>query len=162
MTSNRGGFRNSAYMRGGFTLLEVLVALVIFALTAIVLGSAYVNILNGYAVAARGNEANQDVAFARGLMLAEPDRKVIEQGGDFETVNNRRVRWNATIESTTINDLFTVTFICEISAEGNSEPEKITQTFTVLRPTWSDPVERGTLLQNATARITEMQGKKPL
>ena len=39
----------------GFSLLEVLVALMIFALSAIVLGSTYVNILNSYEAVARGN-----------------------------------------------------------------------------------------------------------
>jgi general secretion pathway protein I len=145
----------------GFTLLEVLVALLIFAFTAVMLGSAYVNVLNSYQVAARANQMNEDVAFARSQLLAEPDRKIIEQGGDFESTNNRRVKWTATIASTTINDLFTVTFVCEItdSAKGG-EPEKVTETFTVLRPTWSDPAERGQLLLDIRARIQEIQGKK--
>jgi len=51
--------------RRAFTLLEVLAALAIFALTAIVLGSAYLNILNSYAVVGRGTEDAQDIAFAR-------------------------------------------------------------------------------------------------
>lgn len=149
-------------LRSAFTLLEVLVALVIFALAAIVLGSSYVNVLNSYAAAARANQTNEEVAFARAQMLAEPDRKVIEQGGDYESTGSRRVRWTATIESTTVNDLFRVTFVCEITDPAKSDPEKITQTFTVLRPTWSDPAERAQLLQDITTRIAELQGKKPL
>ena len=146
----------------GFTLLEVMVSLVIFAMTAIVLGSAYVNVLNSYAIVARGGQAHEEVAFARAQMLAEPDIHVIEQGGDFQSTGGRSVRWSATIVPTTINDLFTVTFVCEITMEGKSEPEKITQTFTVLRPTWSDPADRTKLLQEVTSRIAELQGKKPL
>ena len=152
-------FSSGRRAAGGFTLMEVLVALMIFALMAIVLGSAYVNVLNSYAVAARGNQANEEVAFARAQMLAEPDRKVIEQGGDYETSDNRRVRWSTTIASTAINDLFTVTFVCELTPSGKSELEKITETFTVLRPTWSDAAERSKLFQDATSRITELQGK---
>jgi general secretion pathway protein I len=144
----------------GFTLLEALVALAIFALTAIVLGASYVNVLNSYAIAARGNETNEDVQFARAQMLAEPDRKVIEQGGDYDSTGNRHVKWSATIASTSINDLFTVTFVCEVSDPERPAPEKVTQTFTVLRPTWSDPAERAQLLQDAKARIAELQGKK--
>lgn len=144
----------------GFTLLEALVALTIFALTAIVLGASYLNVLNSYAIAARSNQSTEEVAFARAQLLAEPDRKVIEQGAEYESTNNRRVKWSATIASTTINDLFTVTFVCEISDPEKSEPEKVTQTFTVLRPTWSDPAERGQLLQDAKSRIAELQGKK--
>lgn len=146
----------------GFTLLEVLVALAIFALMTIVLAGAYVNVLNGYAIVARGNQANEDVVFARAQMLAEPDRKIIDQGGDFESTGGRRVKWTATIASTTINDLFNVTFVCEISDPARSEPERVTQTFTVLRPTWSDPAERGQLVIEVRSRIAELQGKKPL
>jgi general secretion pathway protein I len=142
-----------------FTLLEVLVALMIFALTAVVLGSAYVNVLYSYQVAARANQTHEDVAFARSQLLAEPDRKVVEEGGDFESTNNRRVKWTATIASTSINDLFTVTFVCEIADPAKAEPDKITETFTVLRPTWSDPAERGQLLIDIKARIAEIQGK---
>jgi general secretion pathway protein I len=146
--------------RGAFTLLEVLVALTIFALMAIVLGAAYLNVLTSYAIAAKSNQVNVDVAFARAQMLAEPDRTLIEQGGDFDSADSRHVKWSATIASTSINDLFTVTFVCEIADPAKSDPDRVTQTFTVLRPTWSDPAERGKLLEDAKARIAELQGKK--
>jgi general secretion pathway protein I len=144
-----------------FTLVEVLMALVIFALMTVVLASAYLNVLTGYAIAARGNLTTEEVAFARAQMLAEPDRKVVEQGGDYDGTDNRHVRWSATIEPTNVNDLFTVTFVCEVTDPQRPEPEKVTQVFTVLRPTWSDPAERGKLLQDINARIAELQGKKP-
>lgn len=162
MKSGVATSQTGRHRRDAFTLLEVLVALVIFALTAIVLGSAYVNVLNSYAAAARANQTNEEVAFARAQMLAETDRKIIEQGGDYESTGGRRVRWTATIESTTVNDLFAVTFVCEITDPARPEPEKVTQSFTVLRPTWSDPAERAQLLQDITTRIAELQGKKPL
>jgi general secretion pathway protein I len=145
-----------------FTLMEVLVALLIFALTAVVLGSAYVNVLHSYQVVARANQANEDLAFARAQLLAEPDRKAVELGDEFESTNNRRVKWTGTVATTSINDLFTVTFVCEITDPARIEPEITTQTFTVLRPTWSDPAERGQLLIDIKARIAELQGKKPL
>ena len=51
-----------------FTLVEVLVALTIFALSAIILGSSYVNVLNSYAVAKRTAQSSEDVVFARSLI----------------------------------------------------------------------------------------------
>ena len=72
--------------RPGFTLVEVLVALAIFALTSVVLGSAYLNILNAYDIAVldrdipgpSGDEvAQRIVASGSGmpiLMLTAADR----------------------------------------------------------------------------------------
>lgn len=136
-------------------------ALAVFALGAVVLAGAYLNILNGYDVANRANQANEDVAFARSLVLQEPDRTKLEQGGQFETAEGHQVQWSVDIESTNIADLFTVTFTCESTAADQREPEKTVETFTVLRPTWSvDASERDKLLQDAKTRILEIQGKQ--
>ncbi len=153
---SRGGHRRSA-----FTLLEVLVALAIFALAAIVLASAYVNILNGYDVAARANENDADVAFARSMALSEPDRKKLEDGGEFDSAEGRHVRWSVQIASTNEADLFAVTFTCEISGNGQPQPDKTVETFTVLRPTWTiDQAEHDKLRQDAKARILELQNQQ--
>jgi general secretion pathway protein I len=61
----------------GFTLLEVLIALMVFALAAVVLGAAYVNVLHAYDVVNRGNSHDEDLQFARSLLLSEPDRKKV-------------------------------------------------------------------------------------
>ena len=88
-------------MRRAFTLLEVIVALAIFALAAIVLGAAYVNVLNAYEAVARGNQSDEDVRFARSQLLAEPDQTKAETGSDFVSTGSRGVKWHATIEATT-------------------------------------------------------------
>ncbi len=146
--------------RAAFSLLEVLVALMIFALSAVVLGSTYVNVLNSYEAVSRGNTRDEDVAFARAQMLVMTERAKVEAGAEFDSIDNRHVRWTATLASTTLPDLFTVTFVCEVtdSAKGG-EPEKTTQTFTVLRPTWSDATEKTQLRQAVQDRIAEIQGK---
>lgn len=144
----------------GFTLVEVLVALTIFALSAIILGASYVNILNARAIISRGALTGADVAFARSLVLTEPDRTKLEPGGEFDTPGGRRAKWSVEIASTIMADLFTVTFTCEITDPTQPEPDKTVQTFTLLRPTWSiDPAERGKLRQEAKTRILELQKK---
>jgi general secretion pathway protein I len=147
--------------RRAFTLLEVLVALVVFALAAVVLGSSYLNVLNTYEVAARGMTVNEDFAFARELVLREPDREKLEQGGEFETVGGRRAKWSVEIESTTMPNVFTVAFTCEIADPTRTEPERRSQRFTVLRPTWVvDTAERDKLKEDVKRRILELQGKQ--
>lgn len=147
--------------RRGFSILEVLVALAIFAMAAVVLASSYLNILNGYEIASRGMEANDDVAFARQIVLSEPDRTKLEQGGEFETAGNRHVRWSVEIASTNTADLFAVTFACEVSRTEQGGGEKTVEHFTVLRPTWSvDTTERDKLREDAKNRILQLQGKQ--
>jgi general secretion pathway protein I len=145
----------------GFTLIEVLVALVIFAMVAVVLGASYLNVLNSYEVVARGMQVNEDFAFARQLVLREPDRLKLEQGGEFETAGSRHAKWTVEIVSTAIPNVFNVAFTCEITDPARPQPEKVVQNFTLLRPTWStDPAELGKLKADVKARIFELQGKK--
>lgn len=143
-----------------FTLLEVIVALAVFALAAVVLGSAYVNVLTAYEIAGRSNQTDEDVRFARAQLLAEPDHDKAEQGGDFSALGSRTVKWHATIEPTATADLFRVTFVCELGDAAGGGPQTVTERFNVLRPTWADPVVNGKLRQDALDRIAELQ-KKP-
>ncbi len=149
--------------RAGFTVLEVLVALAIFAFASMVLSSAYINILNGYELATRGQGNDADVAFARALVLAEPDRKKLEEGGEFQTADGRRLQWSVEIALTNTADLYQVTFTCDLSGgtgEKAARPEQVVQRFTVLRPTWTiEPAERDKLREEAKTRILELQGK---
>lgn len=146
--------------RSGFTLIEVLVALVIFAMVVVVLGAAYLNILTGYEVVKRGTAINEDFAFARQQVLSEPDRKKVEEGGEFDTAGGQRAKWSVEIESTPVADVFKVVFSCEISDPNRPEPDRQVQTFMVLRPTWViDAAERGKLKEDAKTRILELQGK---
>ncbi|WP_414661307.1 prepilin-type N-terminal cleavage/methylation domain-containing protein [Horticoccus sp. 23ND18S-11] len=146
---------------GAFTLVEVLVALVVFAMAAVVLGASYLNILNSYEVVSRGVLVNEDFAFARQQVVNEPDRKKLEQGGEFETTSGARLKWTVEITSTAMPNVFTVAMECELSDPTGLAPTKRTQTFTVLRPTWViDVAERDKLKADIKTRILEIQGKK--
>ena len=154
-------FSQPAKHRAAFTLIEVLVALSIFTLSAIVLGGTYLNVLNSYDVVSRGVATSEDVAFARAQVLLEPDRTKLEKGGEFDTAGGRHARWSVEITSTGTADLFSVAFTCEIADPARPEPDKTTQTFLLLRPTWSiDAAERSKLKETAKTRILELQGKK--
>lgn len=153
--------RSPAGRPAGFTLLEVLVALAILAFVTVVLGSAYLNVLNSYETVSRGAQIGGDFAFARQMVLTEPDRKKLEKGGEFDTADGRHARWTVEIVSTTTADLFSVTFNCELSDAGRPEPERLVQTFMLLRPTWSiDAAERGKLREEAKTRILELRTKR--
>jgi general secretion pathway protein I len=147
-------------LRTGFTLPEVMVALLIFALAAIVLGASYVNILRGYQVADRLAGEDQDVAFARQELLTQPDLATAEKGDAFDTVDGRHVSWSAAITPASTTDLFSVEFTCDITEPSPKPPTKVVEDFMLLRPTWSDATDRTNLRQAAANRIAVLHGKQ--
>ena len=139
-----------------FTLIEVLISLAIFALAAVVLGAAYINVLNAYSRVNESARNENDIQFARHALLVETDREEAEEGGEFQTAEGRSVRWEARIEPTDIADLFDVTFTCELGRMQDAEPELIEQRFRLLRPSWSIEDERATRRKEAADRIAEL------
>jgi general secretion pathway protein I len=146
----------------GFTILEVLVALAIFGMAAVMLATGYINVLNAYSVAGRGNVRDDNVRFARSLLIAEPDRKKAEQGDDFDAGDGVHVKWQATIEPTTTADLFRVEFVCDVSDPNSTTTRGPTkETFMLLRPTWSEGTDTAKLRANAKDRILELKKRLP-
>jgi general secretion pathway protein I len=145
--------------RSAFTLIEVLLSLVIFAMTAVVLGGAYVNVLNSYEAAQKANMSDADVSFARSQLLTQADLPTAQAGAEFDD-GDRHVKWTADIEPTDTTDLFTVTFTCVFSGGAGVEAKTVVETFMLVRPTWSDPTARSTLRSNAASRIATFQGKQ--
>lgn len=136
-------------------------SLAIFAMAAVVLGATYVNALNAYEAASRRNGYVEDLRFARTTVLTEPDRAKVEEGGDVSLGGEKRAHWQADIASTGTADLFAVTWTCVITDPARPAPYRDTETFLLLRPTWSDPVERSQLMDQAKKRILELQGAAP-
>ena len=122
----------------GFTLIEVLVGLAIFALAALLLAAAYVNTLTAYATVARRNEHAQDWKLVYVSLLAEPDREIIEKGGELILPDNRRARWSAQITPTPVADLFQVSLQCDVTGTAMTAPWSQAMSFMLLRPTWSE------------------------
>ena len=56
-------------------MVEVLVAMAIFALAAIVLGASYVNVLNAYASASGAGLVDEELRFARSQLMAQGERE---------------------------------------------------------------------------------------
>lgn len=129
----------------GFTLVEVLVSLAIFAVAATVLATAYLNVIGGYATLARRQQQEEDWNFVRSLVLTQPERTELEKGGRLTLPDGRPVSWTLKIEETEIADLFRVTLHTDAPAGGTNaarEPWEREQTFMLLRPTWSDAADR--------------------
>lgn len=150
---------NAFILRGrrrlrAFTLLEVLIALAIFAIAAVVLGSAYVNLMLAHASIRDRDGSEADIAWAREALLVEPDRAVVERGGDVVLPDGRTASWRATVTATNVSDLFDVSL--ELTAPppgGSGDLLRTTETLRLLRPTWSTEAERKDIRDRATQRL---------
>lgn len=137
-----------------FTLVEVLVSLAIFALAAVALSAAYLNVLNGYHNRDSQREMAQGWNLARIQVQLEPDRAKLEDGGNMNLPDNGSLTWSVVIEPALIADLFAVELT--VSAHTTTEWTK-TERLMLFRPEWSDPGERDTLREESRQRLERTQ-----
>lgn len=139
--------------RPGFTLVEVLVSLALFAMAAVVLGAAYVNVLASHQSVRVRQHDRPAIEFVRGLLLAEPDRARAAEGGEMTLSDGELLRWRTSIGETAIADLFVVTIGYEFHSTGEPAPRREAERLQLLRPTWSDPLTREALRASSRERL---------
>ncbi|MFH1497454.1 MAG: prepilin-type N-terminal cleavage/methylation domain-containing protein [Verrucomicrobiota bacterium] len=142
-----------------FTLVEVLVSLAVFALAAVALGAAYVNLILAHDALRRTEPQDEALRLARRALLAEPKLDAAETGGEVVLADERTARWRAEIEPLPVADLFTVTLEVEVPAADGGSAEDHTEVHTLLRPTWSVEADRKQLLDDAKRRLDEERAR---
>ena len=145
--------------RRAFSLIEVLVALAIFALAAVGLGAAYSNVLLGRQALKQYDVGAEDMARCRAALLETVNFDDIEVGGDIYLPDDRMARWQGTVEPTTVSDLFAVTLSAEIQKDSGGEyiPMK-EETRLLLRPSWSTASDRKVIRDAAKERLLKERG----
>ncbi len=125
---------NRARSRRAFSLLEVVVAVAIFATTVSVLLAAVGNVYAAQSALSRLDDRHADRLEILRTLLSDSENDVdkLETGGDFRTLDGKSVRWRAFAEETPQAGLFRV--VAEIEWPGDPEPE--TLPFFVFRPDW--------------------------
>jgi prepilin-type N-terminal cleavage/methylation domain-containing protein len=142
--------------RRAFTLVEVLVAIALFAIISAVLYESAMNGLLALDALQRETEQFDDLRFVRSQILQEADLDEFEEGGEVETLDSGTVRWEAIVEPTATLHLFRVELFMEFPGEeGSFEPRIVNETLHLLRPTWSEPADATELLEDARERITD-------
>ena len=131
-----------------FTLVEVLIAVAIFAMAASVLMSAFVNALLSRESAAKYDLLNADIRAVRMQLLLEPTLEDAEDGDEYETVHSGEASWEAQVVPTNVVDLFQVELSIRFSEPPVGLVADYTETLYLLRPTWSESEERSDLLQD--------------
>lgn len=162
LARHRGRARGRS--RAGFTLLEVLLAVALFAIAFTVLAASYVNVLNAIASTNTDRALDQEMVMIRNQIELEPDREVIEAGGDLPSLTHGMVHWTATVTpSEEVADLFRVEFTAEFEGDGDTvPPQELTQSLYLLRTQWMEPTEREALRQKTRERLDELHRERPL
>ena len=150
----------------GFMLVEVLIALAIFGLSAVYL-------VDGAFIASRTirimkdtRELEQDLLWARSEIFRETDYEKMEEGGDLPTISMGEIRWETEIEMTEIVDLFRVKLLLEYDGNDELGVESGERTYTMLmfRPAWGRhgdfASDRNRLLEDKRDQIREMQEER--
>lgn len=124
-----------------FTLVEVILALVIFGLAATVLASAYLNVLIAFQSMDRQQATEEDLRAVYRLVLNTAERDDFEAGGILGMPVLGDVRWQARLEPLEIAELFTATVELEWQTEEDRDRQRSERTFSLFRPGWGTPDE---------------------
>lgn len=158
--------RMMVYSKKGFLLIEVLIALALFGLTAIYL-------VEGAFVASRTirlmkdtRELEKELLWARSEIFREVDYEKIKDGGDLPTMSMGEINWEAEAEMTDIVDLYKVTLL--LNYDGNDEmkvePGAREYVMLMLRPTWGSHSdfnsERQKLMQDKREKIENLEEER--
>tara|TARA_B110000285_G_C15071022_1_gene587949 strand:+ start:306 stop:770 length:465 start_codon:yes stop_codon:yes gene_type:complete len=132
----------------GFSLIEVVVALALFAMASVVLTSSFVNALLAREHGQSNDLRHADIRAVRMQLLLEPNVDDAEDGDRYDTLNNGTANWEASIEPTNVIDLFEVQLRIEFSDPQEQQAASHAETLYLFRPTWSKSDERSDLLQD--------------
>lgn len=133
--------------------MEVLLALALFAMAMTALTESFSNILLTLQSMKVEVDRQGVVRFVRSQVISLPDRADFEAGGSISTLDAGEANWRAVIEPMEVVDLFRVRLRIELNPPGGRESEVHEEVFYLLRPTWSDPVDRSILISNSRDRV---------
>ena len=139
---------NHSHTADGFSLIEVVVALALLAMAAVVLNSSFINALLARERGLSNDRLHADIQAVRLQLLLEPNLEDAEDGGRYETLNSGTANWEASVEPTNLIDLFHVQLQIEFSDPQDDQAATHTESLYLLRPTWSESDERSELLQD--------------
>ena len=134
--------------RHGFSLIEVVIAVALFAAASVVLTSAFVNALLAREHGQNNSLRTDDIRAVRLQLLLEANRDDAEDGGDLETLHSGLATWRCSIEESQIVDLFKVLFEIKFSDPIEGTDKNYQESLYLLRPTWSESDDRSDLLAN--------------
>jgi len=148
-------------MSRGMSLIEVLVAVAIFALAAVGLSAAYGNILLARAAMNRLEADDEAMRLARAAVLAPnalSNRQVRAAGerlaGRITLSDGSLAEWEAELSPAEVDALFLV----NLTVRREGDLAETVQSFQLYRPTWAATADRQARLRAATEKLRSARG----
>jgi prepilin-type N-terminal cleavage/methylation domain-containing protein len=138
----------------GFSLIETIVAIAIAGFAFFMLTETFFNVLLTLESLEEQSDYQKDVRFVRSQIIQLADLEEVEDGGEITTLDLGEARWEAEVEETETADLFKLLLDVEFENPAG-EPIQYQEMLYLLRPTWSDPIERSSLLSDVRTEIED-------
>ena len=151
--------------RKGFMLIEILIALALFGLTAVYLVEGAFIASRTIRIMKDTRELEQDLLWARSEIFRETDYEKLKDGGDLPTISMGEIQWEADVEMTDIVDLFKVTLLLEYDGNDDlgveaGERQYVAHAKTDLGSHNDFSNERQQLLEEKREKIEEMEEER--
>ena len=151
---------------GGFMLIEVLIALALFGMTAVFLVEGVSLVSREIVERKNFRDLEGDLVWIRAQVFKQTDYEKMQDGGDIQALTMGEVSWETEIEMTEVLDVFRVSLT--LSYDGNDEFEveggERTYVMYLYRPTWSRnsdfATERGRLVDEKREKIEQMREER--
>lgn len=143
-----------------FSLIETVIAVAIAGIAFFVLTETFFNVLLTLEDLETKADNQKDLRFVRSQVIRIADRDEVEEGGTITTLGLGEADWDAEIEETETVDLFRLFLEIEFENPDGEEPIRHAETLTLLRPTWSDAIERSSLLEDVRRDIEDEQRRR--
>lgn len=143
----------------GFSLIETVIAVAIAGIAFFVLTETFFHVLLTLESLESQADYQKDVRFVRSQIVQLADRDEVEDGGIITTLDLGEADWEAEIEETDVTDLFELRLFIDFE---NPDAERIRyeEVLYLLRPTWSDPIDRSSLLEEARQNIENIARRR--
>jgi prepilin-type N-terminal cleavage/methylation domain-containing protein len=123
---------NRESCRSGFTLIEVAVALAIFAISVIVLSQSFLNTMTGQALLSQPNNWAIDFHTLKRVVISRTTADQLKGGGDFTSINGDKIRWDGSATLLKVKHLYRIEASCRWP--DNRRRKCI---FHLFNPSWS-------------------------